>query len=140
MAKKPRSDARAGEKPRSGKARHETGKSRNDADKAVTSFPATASPPLPAEAPPSIPLARGPSLPASAILADEDIALYYSKLPGWREHQGEHVLIHGGEVHGFFPTRDEARREGFGRFGHVAFLVKQVDLDAKPRPLVGVIL
>ena len=50
------------------------------------------------------------------------------------------MLIYGGEVHGFFPTRDEARREGFRRFGHVAFLVNRVDLDAKPRPLVGVIL
>jgi len=140
MAKKPRSDARTGGKPRSGKAGPETGKLRIDAEKTVTSFPATASTPPTAEAPPSISRAGGPSLPASAILADEDIALYYSKLPGWREHQGEHVLIYGGEVHGFFPTRDEALHEGFRRFGDVAFLAKRVDLDAKPRPLVGVIL
>ena len=31
----------------------------------------------------------GCPLPASAMLADEDIALYQAKLPGWREHQGE---------------------------------------------------
>jgi len=75
-----------------------------------------------------------------APLPQEDIDLYLAMLPSWREHQGEHVLIHGGEVHGFYPDHFEARREGFSRFGHVAFLVKQVDVDEKPRPLVGVIL
>lgn len=140
MAKKPRADARAFEKPGSGKAGHETAQCKSDAGKAVTSFPATASDPPRAEAPFSIPRAKGPSLPASSILAEEDIALFRDRLPGWREHQGEHVLIYGGEVHGFFLTRDEALEEGFNRFGDVAFLVNRVDLDAKPRPLVGVIL
>ena len=72
--------------------------------------------------------------------AEEDIALYRDQLPNWRGHQGEHVLIHGGKVHGFFSTRSAARREGFQKFGYVAFLVKQVDLDEKRRPLVQVIL
>jgi hypothetical protein len=87
-----------------------------------------------------VPLAIPPASPASAIVADGDLALYRQKLPGWRKHQGEHVLIYGAKVHGFFATRDEALQAGFDRFGDVAFLVKQVDLDAKPRPLVGIIL
>jgi len=73
-------------------------------------------------------------------LPQEDIDLYLAKLPAWGGHQGEHVLIHAGQVHGFYQSRQEARRVGFDRFGHVAFLVKQIDLDEKPRPLVGVIL
>jgi len=73
-----------------------------------------------------------PDAAPAAGLSPGDIAVYKENLAGWREHQGEHVLIHGGEVHGFFPTRGEARREGFRRFGPVAFLVKQVDLDEKP--------
>jgi dienelactone hydrolase len=72
-------------------------------------------------------------------LAPGDIAFYKAQLPGWREHQGKHVLIYGGQEHGFFASRREARREGFRRFGPVAFLVKQVDLDEKPRPLAAVV-
>ena len=71
---------------------------------------------------------------------DEEIAFYVQHLPEWRDHQGEHVLIHGQEPHGFYPTRDEALLEGFRRFGRASFLVKQVLLDERPRPLAGVIL
>jgi hypothetical protein len=88
----------------------------------------------------TVPPAIRPDAPESAVLAAGGIALYYANLPNWRAHQGEHVLIHGGAVHGFFPTRKDARREGFRRFGPVAFLVKQVDLDEKPRPLVRIVL
>ena len=80
-----------------------------------------------------------PSRPVPAPLAQEDIDLYLAKLPEWREHQGKHVLIYGGKVQGFYRSRHDAQRDGFDRFGHVAFLVKQVDLDEEPRPLVGVI-
>jgi hypothetical protein len=83
---------------------------------------------------------KTPPPPAQAALLPGDVALYYTELPGWREHQGEHVLIYDGRVHGFYPDRAAARREGFRLFGAVAFLVKQVDLDEKPRPLVGVVL
>jgi hypothetical protein len=74
------------------------------------------------------------------VLAERDIALYLSGLPRWGEHAGEHVLIYDGQVHGFYATRDDALTEGFRRFGLVAFLVKQVDLDEAPRPLVQVML
>src|SRR4051812_13055441 len=80
-----------------------------------------------------------PEVVPAAVLPPEDIALSRELLPAWREHQGEHVLIHGGAVHGFLPTRRDARREGFRLFGPVAFLVKQVDLDEKPRPAALVI-
>jgi hypothetical protein len=80
-----------------------------------------------------------PSLPESSTIPRADIELYLEKLPTWGEHQGEHVLIHGGKVHGFFPTRTEARQEGFKRFGYVPFLVKKVDLHEKPEPLSGVV-
>src|SRR4051794_40110659 len=73
----------------------------------------------------TVPLAVRPQAPESAALAPGDIALYRELLPSWREHEGEHVLIHGGAVHGFYPTRRHARREGFRRFGAVAFLVKR---------------
>ena len=50
------------------------------------------------------------------------------------------MLIYGGKVHGFYLSDHDATLDGFRPFGRVAFLVKQVDLDEKPRPLVGVIL
>ena len=53
------------------------------------------------------PLAH-PERPARAPLAQEDIDLYLAMLPQWREHQGEHVLIYGGEVHGFFADHLDA--------------------------------
>jgi hypothetical protein len=71
---------------------------------------------------------------------EEEIACYRANLTAWCGHQGEHVLIRGGTVYGFFGTRNEALREGLRRFGRVAFLVKQVDVDEKPRPLVQVLL
>jgi hypothetical protein len=73
-------------------------------------------------------------------LARDDIAFYKASLPGWGEHQGEHVLIQGGQLRGFFATHEEALTEGFRRFGRAPFLVKKVDLDEQPRPLVGVVL
>ena len=79
------------------------------------------------------------SHPAPAGLDDRDISAYLTNLQNWREHQGKHVLIYGGEIHGFYPARDEALAEGFRRFGRVAFLVKKVDLDEKPRRAVQVI-
>jgi len=45
-------------------------------------------------------------------------------------HGGEHVLFHGGNAVAFFPTRDEAYRQGLDRFGlDETFLVAEV----KPR-------
>ncbi len=73
-------------------------------------------------------------------MLEEEITCYRANLPAWRAHRGEHVLIHGGTVHGFFGTRNDALREGLRRFGRVAFLVKQVEVDEKPRHLLQVLL
>jgi len=59
-------------------------------------------------------------------LPQEDIDLDLAMLPGWREHQGAYVLIHGGKVHGFFPDHHDALLQGFTRFRHVAFLAKEL--------------
>jgi len=87
----------------------------------------------------TIPLAVRPAPRDPSVLAEEDIALYLKELPSWGEHEGQHVLIHGGQVHGFFPTREEARREGFQKFGYVAFLVKEVELHERRRILTQVV-
>ena len=70
----------------------------------------------------------------------QEVAYYLSHLPEWHDHEGKHVLIHGQEHYGFFPTEDIALEEGFRRFGRIAFLVKQVRHDEEPRPLVWTIL
>jgi hypothetical protein len=70
---------------------------------------------------------------------EEEIAFYLQHVEGWGEHEGKHVLIQAGKPHGFYLTRDEALREGYQRFGRVSFLVKQVILDERPRPLRAVI-
>ncbi len=57
----------------------------------------------------------------------EQESLYYrALLPEWGEQEGQHVLIQGQELVGFFPTRHAAMEEGFRRFGHVPILVKQI--------------
>jgi hypothetical protein len=70
----------------------------------------------------------------------EEIAFYRAHLQEWADHAGQHVLIRGKELHGFFPTRDEALAQGFRLFGRVPFLVKQVTLDEQPKTLTGVIV
>jgi len=73
-------------------------------------------------------------------LLDQEVAYYLARLPEWHDHEGQHVLIHGHEHFGFFPTEDAALEEGFRRFGRIAFLVKQIRYDEEPRPLTMVIL
>ena len=73
-------------------------------------------------------------------LLDEEVAYYLAHLPEWHDHEGKHVLIHGQEHFGFFPTVDAALEEGFRRFGRIAFLVKQVRHDEEPRAVTMVIL
>ena len=68
----------------------------------------------------------------------EEIACYRRHLPGWGEREGEHVLIKGGAVTGFYPTRNAALTEGYRRFGRVPFLVKQVLTDERPITLDSV--
>jgi hypothetical protein len=81
-----------------------------------------------------------PASQETSHISEADIALYFQNLPSWGEHQGKHVLIYGGKVHGFYDSYRDARLAGFDRFGYVPFLVKKVDPNEQPRPLVGVIL
>jgi hypothetical protein len=54
-------------------------------------------------------------------------AVYDANLPGWlSEHEGEHVLIKGDEVAGFFESRDDALTAGYARFGVVPLFIKEV--------------
>ena len=62
---------------------------------------------------------------ASLPLAAE-LDVFETHLPGWLDREGQHVLIKGQEVVGFFSTRDEALMTGYTRFGIVPFLVKQI--------------
>lgn len=39
---------------------------------------------------------------------------------------GQYVLIHGAEVGGTFETEQDAVNRGYGQYGNVPFLVKQV--------------
>jgi hypothetical protein len=66
---------------------------------------------------------------------DPEFDYYVAHLPEWYEREGEHVLIHGSEDFGFFPTRNDALAEGFRRFGRVPFLVKKIERDEKPMSL-----
>lgn len=89
-------------------------------------------------------LPRNPSGPGADVSSvaplAEEIAFYLDQLPDWRDHEGEHVLIHGRRAFGFYPDRDAALAEGYRQFGRVPFLVKRVEVDEAPRPLVGLIL
>jgi hypothetical protein len=55
-----------------------------------------------------------------------ELNVFEAHLPGWLDREGQHVLIKGEEVVGFFSTRDEALMTGYTRFGIVPFLVKQI--------------
>ena len=70
---------------------------------------------------------------------DEEAGYYLAHLPEWYDQEGKHVLIHGSEHFGFFPTENAALEEGFRRFGRVPFLVKQVQRDERPMHLGWVI-
>ena len=61
------------------------------------------------------------------VSLDREQAVYAANVPLWlREHECAYVLIKGGEVIGFFATRDEALDAGYARFGVVPLFVKQV--------------
>jgi hypothetical protein len=61
-----------------------------------------------------------------ALPLEAELDVFEAHLPGWVEREGQHVLIKGEEIVGFFPTREEALVDGFSRFGIVPFLVKQI--------------
>ena len=42
------------------------------------------------------------------------------------QHAGEHVLIHGEQILGFFPTREDALKAAYKTLGIVPFLVHEI--------------
>jgi hypothetical protein len=70
--------------------------------------------------------ARAIRRPRVASLRREQAVLEARRQRWLREHEGEHVLIKGDHVLGFFATRDEALVAGYARFGVVPLFVKQV--------------
>jgi hypothetical protein len=53
--------------------------------------------------------------------------VYDANLHKWlKKHDGQHVLIKGHDVIGFYPTRDEALAAGYARLGVVPVFVKQI--------------
>jgi hypothetical protein len=62
----------------------------------------------------------------ASLLLEAELGVFEAHLPGWVEREGQHVLIKGEEIVGFFPTREEALVDGYTRFGIVPFLVKQI--------------
>lgn len=59
-------------------------------------------------------------------LAEESRTFEENRARWAEEHDGEHVLIRGNEVVGFYPTNERALSEGYKRFGVAPFFVKQV--------------
>jgi hypothetical protein len=63
---------------------------------------------------------------------ETEIDTYRRELPRFLAEAGKHVLIHGTEVLGLFPTREEALRAGYERFDHQPFLVKRIEAEERP--------
>jgi hypothetical protein len=69
---------------------------------------------------------------SSTFSLSREQAVYDANLREWlSEHEGEHVLIKGRKMIGFYKSRDEALVAGYSRFGVVPLLVKQV-LSVEP--------
>jgi hypothetical protein len=65
---------------------------------------------------------------------EQELATYRHELPKLLAEEGKHVLIHGTDVLGVYPTRDDALLAGYERFDHQPFLVKRI--QAKEEPVV----
>ena len=58
---------------------------------------------------------------------EREWATYQSRKSELLEHHaGEHVLIHGEEVLGFFPSREDALKAAYKKVGFVPFLVHEI--------------
>lgn len=58
---------------------------------------------------------------------DKELKAYEKQLPKLLErHRGQYVVIHSGQVAGFFKTYAQAVRYGYKRFDLSPFLVQQV--------------
>jgi hypothetical protein len=74
---------------------------------------------------------RADPRPRAASLSRE-AAVFEAHVSRWVvNHEGEHVLIKGEEVVGFYDSRDAALTEGYSRFGVGPLFVKQI-LPSEP--------
>ena len=56
-----------------------------------------------------------------------EAAVFANHVDEWRKaHLGQVVLIKGDDVIGFYPSLEQAFREGTSRFGLEPFLVRQI--------------
>jgi hypothetical protein len=69
---------------------------------------------------------RRPNRGSRAAALDREQAVFEASLSRWLpKHEGEHVLIKGDTVDGFYQSRDEALAAGYSRFGIGPLFVKQ---------------
>lgn len=59
---------------------------------------------------------------------EAELATYRNNVENWSDHMGEHVLIRGDEVAGFFSSYGDAVKAGYKTFGLEPFLVKRVSV------------
>lgn len=62
---------------------------------------------------------------------ETELTTFAEGLHGWKEHNGEYVLIKGTTVVGFFASYEAALTRGYEMFGLIPFLVKQVLMNPK---------
>ena len=68
-----------------------------------------------------------PSQRPRTVSLNREHAVYEANLPRWiPDYEGQHVLIKGKEVAGFYKTREDALAAGYSRFGVSPLFVKQV--------------
>lgn len=62
------------------------------------------------------------------MVFERNVLAYQLALPGYLKDrlEGQHVLLHGGEVCGVFATEDAARQEGYARFERGEFMTKEI--------------
>jgi hypothetical protein len=73
---------------------------------------------------------------AETVILDRELQTFRRLLPDMlKEHRGEFVLIQEDAAIGFFPTEEEAVREGDRRFLPKPFLVRQVQEKEPVAPL-----
>lgn len=58
---------------------------------------------------------------------EQELETFESKLPELRAtHEGEFALVHGTEIVGIFPTRNDAVDAGYDKFGLTPFFVQRI--------------
>jgi len=68
---------------------------------------------------------------------EQEYQVFQRELPTFlRDHEGEYVLIHGGEV-SFWKTGEEAYDAGIDRYGEVPMLIEKVEREPPHHVLVS---